>query len=202
MNQEFIENLIKNGVRIIDKNSVHFLSNEIEVESEVTIEPFVVINGRVKIASGSVIKSFSYLEDVEIGKDVTIGPFARIRGISKIEDSSKVGNFVEIKNSNISTNSKVSHLSYVGDVEIGENCNIGAGVVFCNYDGVKKHHSSVGNDVFIGSNSTIISPLKIDNNSFIAAGSVINKNVEKEELAIARSRQVNKSGYAKKILKK
>lgn len=177
------------GVKLLDPDSVYF-SCDTEIENDVIIEQNVVIGGGAKIKSGSVIRAFSYISDCEIMNNVEIGPFARIRGNAKFFDNSSIGNFVEVKGATIGFNSKAKHLAYIGDSAVGENSNIGAGTITCNYDGVKKHKTTIGNNVFIGSNSTLISPVEIEDDSIIGAGSVINKTVHKNGLAIARSKQV------------
>ena len=149
----------------------------------------VVFKGKVKLGKGVTIYPFTVIEDSEIEDDCTIGPFAHIRPNCIIKQGTKIGNFCEIKNSVIGKHCAISHLSYVGDCEIGNNCNIGAGVVFCNYDGKKKHKSIVGHNTFIGSNCTIISPVQIGNNCFIAGASVLRKNLKDKEFYI--SKQVN-----------
>jgi N-acetylglucosamine-1-phosphate uridyltransferase (contains nucleotidyltransferase and I-patch acetyltransferase domains) len=148
----------------------------------------VNIRNNVSIKSGTIIKNFSDLGGVIVKENCSIGPHARIRPNSKIEKNCKIGNYVEIKNSNVGNNSSVSHLSYVGDCKVGNNVNIGAGCITCNYDGKNKNRTIIGNNSFIGSNSSLIAPLKIGNNVKIGAGSVINKNIPENKLAIRRSK--------------
>ena len=133
-----------------------------------------------------------------IKNNIVIGPYARIRPGTKLESGSKVGNFVETKNSKIKSNSKISHLSYIGDAEIGKNSNIGAGTITCNYDGIKKNKTKISENVFVGSNSSLVAPIKIEKNSFIGAGSVITQNVKKGSLALTRSKQVQIKNYKRK----
>ena len=154
----------------------------------------------MEVQNSTIIRSHSYIEGTQIGKHCQIGPFARLRPGTNLLDEVKVGNFVEIKNSTLATDTKVNHLSYVGDAKVGTKTNIGAGTIFCNYDGKNKHRTTIGDDVFIGSNVSLIAPLKIDNASIVAAGSAINRNVPSESLAIARPIQQNKIGLGKKIM--
>ena len=176
------------GVTLKDPDSV-FFNHDTELESDVIIEPNVVFGQNVKIKKNTIIKSFSYLEGCQIGENSIVGPFARIRPGSILDQETKVGNFVEIKKSIIKKNSKISHLSYIGDTEINENSNIGAGTITCNYDGVSKHNTKIGKNVFIGSNSALIAPLTIGDGAIIGAGSTITKNVKQKTLAVERSKQ-------------
>lgn len=178
-------------VNIIDKGTV-YLSGFIEFFDNVTIEPFVVIVGPVKIGNNVTIKSFSYLEGVEIGDNSVIGPFARIRPDTEIGKNVKIGCFVDISKSIIGAGTKISHLSCCSMANIGENVIFGAGSVIANYDGENKHESTVNNNTLLGSNSTIVSPVKIGENCIIAAGSVMTNDVPDDNLGIARSRQENK----------
>ncbi len=164
----------------------------------VTIEPYVVIGPSVKIGDNSHIKSFSYLEGTKIEKNVTVGPYARLRTGTVLKKNTKIGNFVETKKSSINQNSKVSHLSYIGDTSIGKNSNIGAGTITCNYDGVKKFKTKISDNVFIGSNSSLVAPISINKNSVVGAGSVITKNVKKKSLALTRTSQVEIKNYKRK----
>ena len=179
---------MENGVTLVHPESV-FFSFDTEIENDVVIEPNVVFGFKVKIKKNCTIKSFSYIEGAEIEEGVSVGPFARIRGKTKIGRKAKIGNFVEVKNSTLKDGVKAGHLAYIGDGEIGANVNIGAGAVFCNYDGKNKHTTVVGENVFIGSNSSLVAPVEIGKNSFIAAGSVITKSVEEGCLAIERGTQ-------------
>lgn len=197
------EKAMKNGVIMLDPQST-FLSRDTKIGAGSIIEPFVFIGLGVEIGEGCTIKSHSYIEGAKIEDNCSVGPFARIRPETTLQSGVSIGNFVEVKNSTIKSGSKASHLSYIGDTDIGSRSNIGAGVVFCNYDGVNKHRSSVGEGVFIGSNSAIISPCNIEDDALIAAGSVITKDVLKNDLAVARSRQTNISdkGMAERKMKK
>ncbi|MDX1949760.1 MAG: bifunctional UDP-N-acetylglucosamine diphosphorylase/glucosamine-1-phosphate N-acetyltransferase GlmU [Rickettsiales bacterium] len=163
---------LSNGVIITDPQNVYF-SDETEIASGVIIDPFVVFKGKVKIGKNSVINSFSHLEDCEIAENVNIGPYARIRPKTKIYDDAKIGNFVELKNAKIGKGSKVNHLSYIGDANIGKNVNIGAGTITCNYDGKNKFTTEIADNVFVGSNSSLIAPINIAENAIIGAGTTL-----------------------------
>ena len=178
------------GVTLQEPSTVYFSYDTI-IENDVTIEPNVFFANGVKIKSGTVIKSFSYLEDCEINNNVTIGPFARIRPGTVLKNNCKVGNFCEIKKSTIGNGTKINHLSYIGDTEIGDNTNIGAGTITCNYNGYTKSKTKIGNNSFIGSNTIIIAPINIGNNTMTAAGSVITNDVVDGAIAISRSEQKN-----------
>ena len=180
-----------NGVKLIDPETV-FLNFDTEISKNVTIHPNVVFGKNVKISSAVEIKSFSHIEDCEIHENCIIGPFARIRGESILGKESKVGNFVEIKKSNLDKNVKINHLSYIGDSEIGTSTNIGAGTITCNYDGHNKNKTVIGKNSFIGSNSTIIAPIKIGDKVTLGAGSVFNQDVPDDSLSIGRSRLIIK----------
>ena len=182
---------LNKGVTLIDPETNYFSYDTI-IEKDVTIFPNVFIGEGVKIKAGSSIFPFWHLENCSIKKNVSIGPFARIRGNTVLNQNTKIGNFVEVKNVTSGKEVKINHLSYIGDTSVGKFSNIGAGSITCNYDGHKKNKTSIGSNAFIGSNSTMIAPLKIGNNSTIGAGSVITENVNNGDLAIGRERQVNK----------
>ena len=186
----------KQGVKMIDPNTVYF-SKDTKIGKNVTIEPFVVIGSKVKIKDNAKILSFSHIEGVIINENVSVGPFCRLRPGTILEKNSKIGNFVEVKKSKIKKNSKVSHLSYIGDTIIGNSANIGAGTITCNYDGVKKSKTVIGDNSFVGSNSSLVAPVKIGRNSTIGAGSVITQNVKDGNLALTRSAQLQ-SKYKRK----
>ena len=175
-----------------------FFSKDTKIGKNVIIEPYVVIGQKVKIGNNVTIKSFSHLENCKIENKVDIGPYARIRPGAVLKNGSKVGNFVEIKKSTLGINSKVNHLTYIGDSEIGKSVNIGAGTITCNYDGVKKSKTKIKDNVFIGSNSSLVAPLTIEENSVVGAGSVITKNVKKKSLALTRSLQTEIKNYKRK----
>ena len=187
----------KLGVKMIGPETIYF-SKDTKIGKNVTIEPYVVFGKKVKIGNNVTIKSFSHLEDCKIENKVDIGPYARIRPGSHFLPGSKAGNFVETKNSKIKSKSKVNHLSYIGDTEVGENSNIGAGTITCNYDGIKKNKTKIKKNVFVGSNSSLVAPLVIEENSVVGAGSVITKNIAKNSLALTRSPQITKKNYKRK----
>ena len=187
---------IKQGVKMIDPNTVYF-SKDTKIGKNVTIEPFVVIGSKVKIKDNAKILSFSHIEGVIINENVSVGPFCRLRPGTILEKNSKIGNFVEVKKSKIKKNSKVSHLSYIGDTIIGNSANIGAGTITCNYDGFKKSKTIIGDNSFVGSNSSLVAPVKLGKNSTIGAGSVITQNVKDGNLSLTRSAQLQ-SKYKRK----
>ena len=191
------EKFIKNGVKMLAPETVYF-SQDTKIGKNVTIEPYVVLGEKVKIQNNSKIKSFSHLENVKIENNVTVGPFARLRPGTVLKSGSRVGNFVEIKKSSVGKNSKVNHLSYIGDTNIGNFVNIGAGTITCNYDGKNKNKTIIKNKVFVGSNSSLVAPVTLNEKSTIGAGSVITKNVKKNSLALTRSNQSEKKNYKRK----
>ena len=198
LSQEVLRNkALSKGVNLIAPETI-FLSKDTKFGKNVTIEPYVVIGTRVSVGDNTCIKSFSHIEGTKIEKNVVIGPYARLRAGTILKSNSKIGNFVEIKKSSINNNSKVNHLSYIGDTIIGKNTNIGAGTITCNYDGFKKSKTKIADNVFVGSNSSLVAPLKLNKNSIIGAGSVITKNVKKGSLAITRTPQVEVKNYKKK----
>ena len=188
---------LKLGVNLIGPKTI-FFSTDTKLGKNVTIEPYVVIGPKVKIGNNVIIKSFSHLEGCIIENKVEIGPYARIRPKTTLKEGSKVGNFVEIKKSILGKKSKVNHLSYIGDSDIGKSVNIGAGTITCNYDGVKKSKTRIKDKVFIGSNSSLVAPITIDKESIVGAGSVITKNVRKKSLALTRSTQLEVMNYKRK----
>ena len=188
--------LIK-GVKMIAPETV-FFSEDTKIGKNVVIEPYVVISKNVKIGNNVNILSFSHMEGVKIDNDVNIGPYARIRPGAIIKSGSQIGNFVEVKKSTIGKNSKVNHLSYIGDTNIGKNVNIGAGTITCNYDGIKKNKTKIKDKVFIGSNSSLVAPVTINESSTVGAGSVITKNVLKKSLVLTRPKQIEIKNYKRK----
>ena len=176
-----------------------FFSNDTKIGKNVMIEPYVVIGSKVKIGNNVIIKSFSHLESCKIENKVEIGPYARIRPDTILKEGSKIGNFVEIKKSIIGKKSKVNHLSYIGDSDVGKSVNIGAGTITCNYDGVKKSKTKIKDEVFIGSNSSLVAPVTINKQSIVGAGSVITKNVGKRSLALTRALQSEIKNYKRKV---
>ena len=202
LNTQKIQNKLRNkflanGVKMLGPETI-FFSNDTKIGKNVTIEPYVVIGKNVKIGSNVVIKSFSHLESCKIENKVEVGPYARIRPDTILKEGSKIGNFVEIKKSTVGKKSKVNHLSYIGDSEIGKSVNIGAGTITCNYDGVKKSKTKIKDKVFVGSNSSLVAPLTIEEESIIGAGSVITKSVKKKSLALTRSLQTEIKNYKRK----
>ena len=190
-------NALSKGVNLIAPETI-FLSKDTKFGKNVTVEPYVVIGTKVKIGNNVIIKSFSHIENTLMENNVVVGPYARLRPGTILKSGAKIGNFVEIKKSKIGKNSKVSHLSYVGDTSVGESSNIGAGTITCNYDGVNKNKTNISDNVFIGSNTSLVAPVKIDKNSTVGAGSVITGNVKKNSLALTRSKQQEIKNYKRK----
>ena len=188
---------IKSGVKMIGPETI-FFSEDTKIGKNVVINPYVVFGKKVKIGNNVIINSFSHLEDCKVENKVDIGPYARIRPGTILKDGSKIGNFVEVKKSIVGKKSKINHLSYVGDTQVGKEVNIGAGTITCNYDGVKKSKTKIKNNVFIGSNSSLVAPVIINENSIVGAGSIITKNVEKKSLALTRANQIEIKNYKRK----
>ena len=202
LNLQKIQNKLRkkfltSGVKMLGPETI-FFSSDTKVGKNVTIEPYVVIGKNVKIGNNVIIKSFSHLESCKIENKVEVGPYARIRPDTILKEGSKIGNFVEIKKSTVGKKSKVNHLSYIGDSEIGKSVNIGAGTITCNYDGVKKSKTKIKDKVFVGSNSSLVAPITIEEESIIGAGSVITKSVKKKSLALTRSLQTEIKNYKRK----
>ena len=191
------DKFLKSGVKMTGPETIYF-SKDIKIGKNVTIEPYVVFGPKVKIGSNVLIRSFSHLENCIVKDKVEIGPYARVRPNTVLEKGSKVGNFVEIKKSKIGKNSKVNHLTYIGDANIGKNVNVGAGTITCNYDGIKKSKTLIKDNVFIGSNSSLVAPLTLEEGSTIGAGSVITKKVKRKSLALTRSLQTEVKNYKRK----
>ena len=197
-NQEKLrKKFLKSGIKMTGPDTVYF-SSDTKIGKNVTIEPFVVFGTNVKIGNNVIIKSFSHLENCKIESKVEIGPYARIRPNTILKEGSKIGNFVEIKKSTIGKKTKVNHLTYIGDTKIGKNVNVGAGTITCNYDGKNKNKTVIKNNVFVGSNSSLVAPVTLSEKSTIGAGSVITKNVKKNSLALTRSNQSEVSNYKRK----
>ncbi|MDA7453953.1 UDP-N-acetylglucosamine pyrophosphorylase [Candidatus Pelagibacter ubique] len=197
--QEKLRNFfIKSGVKMIGPETI-FFSKDTKIGKNVTINPYVVIGKKVKIGNNVTINSFSHLEDCKIKNKVEVGPYARIRPGTILEEGSKIGNFVEVKKSIVGKKSKINHLSYIGDSELGKGVNIGAGTITCNYDGVKKSKTKIRDNVFIGSNSSLVAPITLEKNSIVGAGSVITKKVQKNSLALTRSSQTEVKNYKRRI---
>tara|TARA_Y100001978_G_scaffold77355_1_gene69398 strand:+ start:43 stop:666 length:624 start_codon:yes stop_codon:yes gene_type:complete len=191
------DKFLKSKVNMIAPETIYF-SKDTKIGKNVTIEPYVVIGSKVKIGNNVIIKSFSHLENCKIENKVEIGPYARIRPGTTLKEGSKIGNFVEIKKSTLGKKSKVNHLTYIGDASIGKFVNVGAGTITCNYDGVKKYKTKIKDNVFIGSNSSLVAPITLADNSIIGAGSVITRNVSKKSLALTRSQQLEVKNYKRK----
>ena len=197
-NQTKLRNyFIKSGVKMIGPDTI-FFSKDTKIGKNVIINPYVVIGPKVKIGNNVTINSFSHLEECKINNKVEVGPYARLRPGTVLEEGSKIGNFVEVKKSTIGRKSKVNHLSYIGDSELGINVNVGAGTITCNYDGVKKSKTKIKDNVFIGSNSSLVAPVIIERNSIVGAGSVITKKVKKNSLALSRPIQTEVKNYKRK----
>ena len=202
MNSQNLQNklrdkFLKKGVKMKGPETV-FFSKDTKIGKNVEIEPYVVFADKVKIGNNVKILSFSHLEGVKIDNDVSVGPYARLRPGTKIKSGSKIGNFVEVKKSTINKNSKVNHLSYIGDAVVGKEVNIGAGTITCNYEGRKKSKTNIKDKVFVGSNTSLVAPVTLNEKSVIGAGSVITKNVSKGSLALTRSNQKEKKNYKRK----
>ncbi|MBL8587069.1 MAG: bifunctional UDP-N-acetylglucosamine diphosphorylase/glucosamine-1-phosphate N-acetyltransferase GlmU [Methylobacteriaceae bacterium] len=190
------EAAMRGGATLVDPASVHF-SHDTRLGRDVTVEPGVWFGPGVEVADGAIIHAFSHLEGARVGPDATIGPFARLRPGAALDRDAKIGNFVEIKKSSIGAGAKVNHLSYVGDASIGAGANIGAGVVTCNYDGFLKYRTEIGDKAFVGTNSSLVAPVRIGAGAFIGSGSVITHDVAADSLAVGRARQVEKAGWAR-----
>jgi bifunctional UDP-N-acetylglucosamine pyrophosphorylase/glucosamine-1-phosphate N-acetyltransferase len=205
---------MESGVTLAAGN-VH-IDADVELAPDVTVGPHVVLRGKTRIDSGAVIEvgtvltdtvvgensvvhPYSVCEQAVIGRNASVGPFARLRPDSVLDEAVRVGNFVEVKKSHLRRDAKANHLAYVGDADVGEGTNIGAGTIMCNYDGFEKHRTTLGQDVFIGSNSTLVAPLAIEDGAYVAAGSVITQHVPADATAFGRARQENKEGYAKTL---
>ncbi len=188
---------LRSKVNMIAPETIYF-SKDTKIGKNVTIEPYVVIGSKVKIGNNVIIKSFSHLENCKIENKVEVGPYARIRPGTTLKEGSKIGNFVEIKKSTLGKKSKVNHLTYIGDTSIGKSVNIGAGTITCNYDGIKKYKTRIKDNVFIGSNSSLVAPITLAENSIVGAGSVITRNVSKKSLALTRSQQLEVKNYKRK----
>jgi bifunctional UDP-N-acetylglucosamine pyrophosphorylase / glucosamine-1-phosphate N-acetyltransferase len=205
------EELMRQGVSIADAGRLD-IRGSLSCGEEVSIDINVVFEGAVtlgngvsigancvlhdvKVADGATIHPMSHLQDVVVGRSCNVGPFARLRPGTVLADGARIGNFVETKQANIGADSKVNHLSYIGDCDMGAQVNIGAGTITCNYDGVNKHRTEIGNGVFVGSNSTLVAPLRIEDQGFVAAGSTVTRSVDKGDLAVSRAQQRNIQGW-------
>ncbi len=185
-----------NGVHMPAPETV-FFSYDTQVEAGVVIEPNVVFAEGVSVASGAIIRAFSHLEGAKVGQGALIGPYARLRPGADIGKDAHIGNFVEVKNVTVGEGAKANHLSYLGDGAVGPKTNIGAGTIFCNYDGYFKYKTVIGAGVFIGSNSSLVAPVTIGDGAMTASGSVITRDIPADAMAVARGQQVEKAGWAK-----
>ena len=197
-NQEKLRNrVMKMGVTLKSPETV-FLSNDTRFGKNVVINPYVVIGKKTKIGNNVEILPFTHIENATLESDVNIGPFSRIRPGSFLAKGSRIGNFVEVKKSKVGKNSKINHLSYVGDTVVGKNVNIGAGTITCNYDGKKKKKTKILDGAFIGSNTSLIAPIKIGKKAVVGAGSVLTSNVKNKSLVLTRAKQTEIKNYKRK----
>ncbi|MEQ8657767.1 MAG: bifunctional UDP-N-acetylglucosamine diphosphorylase/glucosamine-1-phosphate N-acetyltransferase GlmU [Hyphomicrobiales bacterium] len=195
------QQLMLSGVTMLAPDTVT-LAHDTQIAPDVILEPNIVFGPKVTIESGAIIHAFCHLEGAHVARGATIGPFARLRPGADIGEAAKVGNFCEVKNADVAASAKINHLSYIGDASIGEKANIGAGTITCNYDGVNKHKTTVGKNAFIGSNSSLVAPVTVEDGGYVGSGSVITKDVPSGDLAIGRGRQINLAGRAPKLAKK
>lgn len=191
--------LMEDGVTLQAPDTV-YLSHDTHIGPDTTVEPNVVFGPGVTIENGAHIRAFSHLEGCHVSRGATVGPYARLRPGAELAENTRIGNFVEIKNAIIDEGAKVNHLSYIGDAHVGAGANIGAGTITCNYDGVMKHRTKIGARAFIGSNTLLVAPVTLGHETMTASGTVVTKNVKDGDLAISRTRQENKTGYAEKIM--
>jgi bifunctional UDP-N-acetylglucosamine pyrophosphorylase / glucosamine-1-phosphate N-acetyltransferase len=189
------EEALEQGATLIDPESVWF-SHDTRLGRDATIEPHVVFGPGVSIADGATIRAFSHIAGATISSGCEVGPFARLRPGAVLGEGAKVGNFVEMKKASLGKGAKANHLSYIGDADVGEKANIGAGTITCNYDGFDKHRTTIGAGAFVGSNSSLVAPVKIGNGAYVGSGSVITKDVPDDALAVERSPQANREGGA------
>jgi bifunctional UDP-N-acetylglucosamine pyrophosphorylase / glucosamine-1-phosphate N-acetyltransferase len=186
------------GATLVAPETV-FLAADTKLGRDVTVEPYVVFGPGVVVEDGAVIRSFSHLEGAHVGKGASVGPFARLRPGAELGAKTRIGNFVEVKAATIEAGAKVPHLTYIGDARVGENANVGAGTITCNYDGADKHHTDIGKEAFIGSNSALVAPVAIGEGAYVGSGSVITRDVPAGALAVGRGRQVVKEGWAARL---
>jgi bifunctional UDP-N-acetylglucosamine pyrophosphorylase / glucosamine-1-phosphate N-acetyltransferase len=197
--QRLRKKVLDAGVTLVAPETV-FLRADTKFGKDVVVEPYVVFGEKVRVDDGAVIRSFSHLVGAHVGKNALVGPFARLRAGTQLGDGVHIGNFVEVKEAKLAAGVKANHLSYIGDTSIGAKSNIGAGAITCNYDGAAKHRTEIGKDVFIGSNSALVAPIKIGAGAYVGTGSVITENVPPQALALGRARQVIKEGWAKRLM--
>jgi bifunctional UDP-N-acetylglucosamine pyrophosphorylase/glucosamine-1-phosphate N-acetyltransferase len=186
------------GVMMVAPHTVH-LSVDTKLGRDVVIEPYVVFGPGVTVDDGALIRSFSHLEAAHVGRGASVGPFARLRPGANLGEKVRIGNFVEVKESTVGARTAINHLTYIGDSRIGEGANIGAGTITCNYDGTDKHRTEIGDGAFVGSNSSLVAPLKVGARAYIGSGSVITRDVPEDSLAIGRTRQTVKEGWATRL---
>ncbi|MFY9287980.1 MAG: DapH/DapD/GlmU-related protein, partial [Alphaproteobacteria bacterium] len=198
MQQRLREEAMKNGATLVDPDTV-YLSADTKIGRDVVIGPNVFIGPGVEIGDKVEIKPFCHLEQVRVEEGAVVGPFARLRPGSVIGAGAHIGNFVEIKNAEVGRGAKINHLSYIGDAFVGEKANIGAGTITCNYDGYRKSHTHIGAGTFIGSNSSLVAPVKVGDGAYVGAGSVITQEVPSNTLAVARGRQANIDDWARRF---
>ena len=192
---------LETGVTLQDPETVIFAHDTV-VGRDATVEPYVVFGAGVTVESGATIRAFSHIEGAHVSRGAVVGPFARLRPGAELAEDVRIGNFVEVKNAQFAEGAKANHLTYVGDATVGAGANLGAGTVTCNYDGVHKHHTEIGAQAFIGSSTMLVAPVKIGADAMTASGSVITKDVPEGDLAVGRARQVNKSGFARRLFDK
>ena len=192
---------LETGVTLQDPETVIFAHDTV-VGRDATVEPYVVFGAGVTVESGATIRAFSHIEGAHVSRGAVVGPFARLRPGAELAEDVRIGNFVEVKNAQFAEGAKANHLTYVGDATVGAGANLGAGTVTCNYDGVHKHHTEIGAQAFIGSSTMLVAPVKIGADAMTASGSVITKDVPESDLAVGRARQVNKSGFARRLFDK
>lgn len=198
MQQRLRHAAMTDGVTLIAPETVH-LCVDTKFGKDVVVEPYVVFGANVEVDDGAVIHSFSHIVQTKIGKKVSIGPYARLRPGTVLGDGARIGNFVETKAAAIDAGAKVNHLTYIGDAHIGANANIGAGTITCNYDGFDKYRTEIGEGAFVGSNSSLVAPVTIAAGAYVGSGSVVTKDVPADALAVERSQQTNKDGWAKRF---
>ncbi|EEX11282.1 UDP-N-acetylglucosamine diphosphorylase/glucosamine-1-phosphate N-acetyltransferase [Ruegeria lacuscaerulensis ITI-1157] len=190
--------LLDLGVTLMAPETV-FLAADTVIGRDTVIEPNVVFGPGVTVESGATIRAFSHLEGCHVSRGAVVGPYARLRPGAELAENTRIGNFVEIKNAEIAEGAKVNHLSYVGDASVGAGTNIGAGTITCNYDGVMKHRTVIGENVFVGSNTMLVAPVTVGSGAMTATGTIVTRDVEPDALAVGRAKQENKPGYARKL---
>ena len=192
---------LDNGVTLSEPSTVYFAHDTV-IGRDTIIEPNVVFGPGVTIESGATIRAFSHLEGCHVSRGGIIGPYARLRPGAELAEDVRIGNFVEVKNAQLDEGAKVNHLSYIGDASIGKKTNVGAGTITCNYDGVFKHKTTIGQNAFIGSNTMLVAPVTVGNDAMTATGTVVTKNVPDGDMAVGRARQDNKTGFAVRLFEK